>query len=135
VKDADDCIALKPDFVKAYIRKGNAHFFMKEYHKALAAFEKGLKIDENNAELKEGLRKVSMAISAQNYGGDTKSQEERAAKAAQDPEIQEILRDPIMNQILNDMQTDPKAVANHMRNPQVAAKIQKLIAAGILRTG
>lgn len=40
-----------------------------------------------------------------------------------------------MVQILNDMQSDPKAVANHMRNPAVAAKIQKLIAAGILRTG
>jgi len=135
VKDADDCIALNPDFVKAYIRKGNAHFFMKDYHKSLEAFEKGLKLDENNTELKEGLRKTMNAINMQNYGGDEKSQQERAAKAAQDPEIQNILRDPIMQQILNDMQTDPKAVSNHMRNPAVAAKIQKLIAAGILRTG
>jgi len=135
IKDADECIAIKPDFVKAYIRKGNAHYFMKEYHKSLEAYEKGLKFDENNAELKEGLKKTMMAINTQNYGGDEKGQQERAAKAAQDPEIQEILRDPIMNQILNDMQTDPKAIANHMRNPTVAAKINKLIAAGILRTG
>ena len=26
-----------------------------------------------------------------------------------DPEVQEILSDPVMRQILNDMQTDPKA--------------------------
>jgi stress-induced-phosphoprotein 1 len=135
VKDADECIALKPDFVKAYIRKGNAHYFMKDYHKSLEAYEKGLKLDENNAELKEGLKKTMYAINAGNYAGDEKEQQERAAKAAQDPEIQNILRDPVMVQILNDMQTDPKAVANHMRNPAVAAKINKLIAAGILRTG
>jgi len=133
VKDADECITLNPSFVKAYIRKGNAHYFLKEYHKSLEAYEKGLKLDESNAELKEGLKRTMFAVNSQN-SGDEKSQEERAARAAQDPEIQGILRDPVMQQILNDMQTDPKAIANHMRNPVVAAKIQKLIAAGILRT-
>lgn len=137
VKDADECIALAPEFAKAYIRKGNAHLAMKEYHKSMEAFEKGLKIDPNNAELKEGQRKTLIAINRQNYGGDDdgQTQEQRAAKALQDPEIQDILRDPVMNQILQDMQTDPKAAAAHMRNPQVSAKIQKLVAAGIVRTG
>jgi len=31
---------------------------MKEYHKALSSFEKGLKIDSNNSECKEGISKT-----------------------------------------------------------------------------
>ncbi len=53
----------------------------------------------------------------------------------EDPEIQAIVSDPVMRQILQDMKDDPKAAANHLKNPQVAQKIQKLIAAGIVRTG
>eukprot|EP00913_Durusdinium_trenchii_P025008 g23473.t1 len=39
-----------PTFVKAYSRKGAAHFFMKEYHKSLQAYEQGLKLDPENQE-------------------------------------------------------------------------------------
>ena len=40
-----------------------------------------------------------------------------------------------MRQVLNDMQrTDPKAAAEHQKNPMVMAKIQKLINAGIVQT-
>jgi stress-induced-phosphoprotein 1 len=52
----------------------------------------------------------------------------------QDPEIQNILSDPVMRQVLNDMSTDPKAAAEHQKNPMVMAKIQKLINAGIVQT-
>lgn len=52
----------------------------------------------------------------------------------QDPEIQAILSDPVMMQILQDMRKDPKAAANHLKNPLVAQKIQKLVAAGIVKT-
>ena len=49
-------------------------------------FEKGLKLDPENAECKEGLQKVMMDI----YMGSSASkedQEERAKRAMQDPEI------------------------------------------------
>ena len=45
LKDADKCIEIDSKFVKAYARKGTCHHFMKEYHKALKAFDDGLKID------------------------------------------------------------------------------------------
>jgi len=45
LKDADKCLELDPKFVKAYARKGTCHHLMKEYHKAMKAFEDGLKID------------------------------------------------------------------------------------------
>jgi stress-induced-phosphoprotein 1 len=54
LKDAEKCIQLDPKFVKAYARKGNCHHLMKEYHKALKAFEDGLKLDAENKECIEG---------------------------------------------------------------------------------
>jgi len=35
---ADKALELDPTFIKAYAKKGNAHFGMKEYHKALEVF-------------------------------------------------------------------------------------------------
>ena len=55
LKDINKCIELDPNYVKAYPKKGNCHFAMKEYHKALESYEKGLKIDPNNAECREGI--------------------------------------------------------------------------------
>jgi stress-induced-phosphoprotein 1 len=128
IKDCDESLRINPEFVKSYIRKGNCQFFMKEYHKCLETYEKGLKIDPNNAELLEGFQKTLRMVN--NQGDD----EERAQKAMQDPEIQAILGDPVMMQILQDMRKDPKAAANHLKNPLVAQKIQKLVAAGIVKT-
>jgi len=54
LKDAEKCIALDPTFVKAYARKGTCHHLMKEYHKAMADFDAGLKLDPTNKECKEG---------------------------------------------------------------------------------
>ena len=44
------------------------------------------------------------------------------------------MQDPVINQILQQAQQDPAALADHMKNPAVNAKIRKLIAAGIIRT-
>lgn len=58
---------------------------------------------------------------------------ERQARAMADPEIQSILGDPQMRSILNEMQTDPKKAQAIMNDPSIAAKLQKLIAAGVLQ--
>jgi stress-induced-phosphoprotein 1 len=46
-----------------------------------------------------------------------------------------IMGDPVMQSILQQAQTDPAALAEHMKNPGVRSKIQKLIAAGVIRVG
>ena len=53
MKDAEKCLELDPNFAKAYLRKGTCHHFMKEYHKALEAFDRGLKLEPENKDLKE----------------------------------------------------------------------------------
>ena len=85
LKDADKCIELDPKFVKAYARKGTCHHMMKEYHKAMAAFDIGLKIDPTNQDSKSGKQKTMTAI--QMEAGVGNNDEERLRHAMADPEI------------------------------------------------
>lgn len=121
--DAEQCIKRDPKFVKGYIRKGMALMAMKKSSDAAAAFRSALEIDENNVEAMEGYRK---ALSS----GDP---EETRAQALQNPEVQEILKDPAMQLILQQGQDDPKALREHLQNPEVAKKFQRLMEAGIIQ--
>ena len=86
LKDAEKCIELDPKFVKAYLRKGNCHHLMKEYHKAMKAYDDGLKLEPDNAEIKQAQQKTMMAIQmGATSGGDHDNQ--RAEQAMKDPEI------------------------------------------------
>jgi stress-induced-phosphoprotein 1 len=58
---------------------------------------------------------------------------ERRARASADPEVQQILMDPVIKQVLQDMSEDPRAVAKHMAHPDIARKISRLAAAGIVQ--
>jgi hypothetical protein len=104
--------------------------------KALAAYEAGLAHEPESEELKEGVRRCVQQI---NKGARGELSEEEAAerreRAMADPEIQLILTDPIMRQVLNDFAENPKAAQHHTKNADIMAKLQKLIAAGIVRMG
>ncbi|XP_022719467.1 hsp70-Hsp90 organizing protein 3-like [Durio zibethinus] len=134
LKDAEKCIELDPTFSKGYTRKGAIQFFMKEYDKALETYQEGLKHDPNNQELLDGVRRCVEQINKASRG-DLSPEElkERQAKAMQDPEIQNILSDPVMRQVLIDFQENPKAAQEHTKNPMVMNKIQKLVTAGIVQ--
>ncbi|KAK7406227.1 hypothetical protein VNO78_07847 [Psophocarpus tetragonolobus] len=134
LKDAEKCIELDPTFVKGYTRKGAVQYFMKEYDKALETYREGLKHDPNNQELLDGIRTCIQQINKASRG-DLSPEElkERQAKAMQDPEIQNILQDPVMRQVLIDFQENPKAAQEHMKSPMVMNKIQKLVSAGIVQ--
>jgi stress-induced-phosphoprotein 1 len=127
-RDCEKALEIDPKYVKAYSRLGAIQFFMKEFHKARESYEKGLALDANNQECMDGLRNVMYKIQS----GET--DEERAAHGLADPEIQNILRDPVMQNVLNDFQTDPVSAQRHLQNPGIMAKIEKLIAAGVLQT-
>ena len=40
-----------------------------------------------------------------------------------------------MRQVLDDFQNDPAAAQRHLKQPQIMAKIQKLVKAGIVKLG
>jgi stress-induced-phosphoprotein 1 len=124
LKDSDEGIKLDPNFVKCYLRKGHALMAMKDYGQAMAAFGKALEIDPNCQEAMDSYRQCASKASD--------DPEEIRKRAANDPEIQQILTDPGMRLILEQMQNEPQALREHLRNPAIAQKIQKLIDAGII---
>ncbi len=57
LKDGEKCVELKSDWGKGYQRKGLAEFYMKKYEESVKTYEKGLTIEPENAQLKEGLER------------------------------------------------------------------------------
>ncbi len=82
------------------MRKGQALIAMKDVNKAMVAFQKALEIDPNNFDAREGLKKC--------YAAD--DPETRRKMAMQNPEIQQIMSDPAMQMILQQMQDNPAAI-------------------------
>ncbi|KAL4398977.1 Hsp90 co-chaperone [Malassezia pachydermatis] len=138
LKDAEEAIKVDPKFVKAYIRKSNVLFSMKEYTKAMEAAQMATDVDEaaeggaqHAREIQGLMNKCMQALYAQRSG---ESDEQTLERAMRDPEVAQIMQDPIMQSILQQAQSNPAALQDHMKNPGIRAKIQKLIAAGIIRT-
>lgn len=77
---------------------------------------------------------IQKAYQAQYAGQAGQTTEEARQNAMKDPEVQKILGDPVMQSILQQMQQDPSAAREHMKNPLIMQKIQVLINAGIIST-
>jgi stress-induced-phosphoprotein 1 len=134
MNDALKCLELDPTFVKGWARKGTCHQMMKEYHKAIEAFDKGLNLDPSSRECNDGKMKTVGLINATSHSS-AGNDEERMRHAMADPEVQQIMRDPVIMQIIRDLSENPAAGQAALKDPTVMAKIQKLIAAGVLKTG
>ncbi|ALC38405.1 Hop [Drosophila busckii] len=119
LKDCESCIKLDEKFIKGYIRKG------KILQATSTAYQKALELDPNNAEAIDGYRQCSMNFQ--------RNPQEVLKNAMSDPEIQQILKDPAMRMILEQMQNDPNAVKEHLQNPAIADKIMKLLESGIIQ--
>lgn len=129
--DCDKSLELDPKYVKAWSRLAAIQCFMKEFHKALESYQKGLDLEPTNQDCKDGLQRVSRLIQQSQAGEVDK---ERASRGMADPEVQAILRDPVMQNVLQDFQTDPRGAQRHLQDAGIMAKIEKLIAAGVLQT-
>jgi tetratricopeptide (TPR) repeat protein len=124
LKDCDKCIEVDPSFIKGHIRKGHICIALKNPTKASEAFEKALEIDSKNQEAMDGYRQAMMSMNS-----DPEAVRQRAM---QDPEIQNIMQDPAMRMILEQMQREPGSLHDHLKNPAVAQKLRKLIEAGLI---
>ena len=124
-----------PNYQKAYAKKGDCHYSLKEYHKALETYEAGLKLDANNELCKAGVQKTQQAIYMSGNKMSQEEQQQRAQRAMADPEIQSLLNTPEVRNALNDLQSNPQAIQNIMKNPSLAQKIDKLIQAGVIGMG
>jgi stress-induced-phosphoprotein 1 len=133
-KDCNEAIKLDPMFVKAYIRKAAIQFAKREYQKCMDTCTLALEKDVDKKHENEIQGQISKSYSAMNQLNSQGTNEEKYQRAMQDPEICQIMADPVMQTILKQMQDDPKAAQDHMKNPAIFEKIKKLINAGIIST-
>ncbi|KEY68445.1 hypothetical protein S7711_01219 [Stachybotrys chartarum IBT 7711] len=137
----DDCnMAIKkdPKFIRAYIRKAQAYFGMRKYSECVDACTEAQEVDmayHNGANAREIEQQQQKAYNAMYSARDSETEEQTRERLMNDPEIMSIMQDPVMQSILQQAQSDPKALQEHMRNPSVRTKIQKLMAAGVIRVG
>jgi stress-induced-phosphoprotein 1 len=126
-KDCEECLKLNPSFVRAWIRKGAVLEAMKQHDNAIEAYQEAIKLDPNAKEATEGMNRVYSAKYA-----SRNDPEQVRQRAMNDPEVAQIMGDPSMRMILDQMQSNPSAAAEHMRNPEIARKIQKLVDVGLI---
>ncbi|KAL9104506.1 MAG: hypothetical protein Q9163_000537 [Psora crenata] len=134
VQDCDIAIQKDPKFIRAYLRKAQAYFAMKEYSKCSDVCAEAMKHDETGANYREIEQQQQKALQAQFAGRAGETEEQTMERIQKDPEIMGILQDPIMQSILQQAKTDPAALQEHMKNPDVRTKVQKLVMAGVIKT-
>ena len=134
VSDCDTAIAKDPSFVRAYLRKAQALFAMKEYSRCVDVCGEAAKHDANGTNAREIQQQEQKALQAQFAGRAGETEEQTMERIQKDPEIMTILQDPVMQSILQQAKGDPAALQDHMKNTDIRNKIQKLVAAGVIRT-
>ncbi|KAL9000238.1 MAG: hypothetical protein Q9169_001140 [Polycauliona sp. 2 TL-2023] len=134
VSDCDEAIKKDPKFIRAYLRKAQALFAMKEYNKCVDVCAEASAHDEGGKNAREIEQQSQKALQAQFSGREGETEEQTMERIQRDPDIMAILQDPVMQSILNQAKGDPAALQNHMQNPGIRSKIQKLISAGVIRT-
>lgn len=136
--DCDMAIKKDPKFIRAYIRKAQAYFGMREYSKCVDICTEAQAVDKehhNGTNAREIEQQEQKAFTAMYAARENETEEQTRERLLRDPEIMSIMQDPVMQAILQQAQSDPAALAEHMKNPSVRSKVQKLIAAGVIRVG
>lgn len=109
-------------------------FAMKEYSKALAAIQEAAEHDtegKHTTEISQQMRKVANADSSSRQG---ETDEQAYARAMRDPQVAQIMADPVMISILQQAQNEPASMMQHMQNPDIRKKVEVLIRAVCCRT-
>ena len=128
--DADKTVAIKPDWVKGYSRKGAALYGLKRYDDACDAYNKGLEIDGTNDACKSGLADAETAavraMGAAGPGGDPMgsigamlSSPELYGKLATNPATRGFLSQPDFIAMLTDVQKNPDKFGSYMSDPRM----------------
>ena len=86
VSDANQCIALKPNWAKGYSRLGAALLADMQPEEAVQAFKKGLNMDPKNEVMIEGLKDATAAAEEEKKRLAEEEKEEEAAAPAYNPE-------------------------------------------------
>lgn len=111
LEDADECIKIKPDWGKGYLRKGMAEMKADKLEESVVSYKKGLELDPNNQQLKDNLQEaedVSKNPFTKNYS--KLFSDPRTVKHMADPTFQNLLQYAMKDQkvLMQLVQTDPR---------------------------
>ena len=87
VQDCDIAIEKDPKFIRAYLRKAQAYFAMKEYSKCSDVCAEAMKHDINGANARELEQQQSKALQAQFAGRSGETEEQTMERIQKDPEV------------------------------------------------
>lgn len=108
----------------------------RQYYKAVETYKKVLEHEKyNNQEALEGYRKTTEKIQELQRNPDSKEAKEVTEIAMADEEIQKIASDPGLAEVIKQISTNPQAAQQYLSDPNISSRIEKLINAGIIRTG
>jgi stress-induced-phosphoprotein 1 len=127
IDDCDLAIKKDPKFIRAYLRKAQAFFGMRDYSKCLDVCTEAAEMDDTKANAREIEQQQQKALAAMYSARENETEEQTRERIQKDPEILGIMQDPVMQSILQQAQSDPAALQEHMKNPAIRSKIQKLI--------
>ena len=120
--DAEECVRLKSDWPKGYIRLGAAYHGLKDFDMAISTYEKGLKIDPSNETLRASLDTVKSDKNngspmqnpfAQMFGPDC------WGKIASNPQLQPYLSQPDYVQMIQNIVKDPNSMNNYIQDQRM----------------
>ncbi|GBG34403.1 Tetratricopeptide repeat protein 1 [Hondaea fermentalgiana] len=126
LKDAEECIALKPDWGKGYVRKGAALHNLKKYDESAAAYEKGLEFEPELAALKNGLEAVKQA-KEQSTQSSGLFPPDFMDKIKASPKLSKYLEDPTFTQLLTMIQTNPQMLQIAAQDPRIQEVFSEIL--------
>ena len=87
VSDCNTAIEKDPKFIRAYLRKAQAYFAMKEYSKCSDVCDEAAKMDDGGVNAREIQQQQQKAIQAQFAGRENETEEQTTERIQRDPEV------------------------------------------------
>jgi len=122
--DAKKTTEIKPDWGKGFGRLGAALAYLGKDDEAMAAYEDGIKLDPNNAQLKSGYDEVMKKASSKSNPFSDPNLE---VKLAMDPRTKDFLNDPSFLQMLNILKTDSSKMGMFMKDPRMMTVLSVIL--------